>query len=143
MDLSTLQEVLESLYNWFEHGEPIEGEFTVSGNAIEIEGLASGQFYRIEGSVFNDGLHAYSKDFPLVDEVFEGTVQPLAVPKAVQDIAAEVSEYKSKNPAGPYVSESFGGYSYTKASNSSTGTAASWEDVFRSRLSKWRKLPLC
>ena len=39
----------------------------------------------------------------------------------------------------PYQSESFGGYSYTKAS-ASNGDQVDWKTVFRSRLNRWRKI---
>ena len=39
-----------------------------------------------------------------------------------------------------FTSESFGGYSYTKATDSATGQPATWETVFRSQLNPYRKL---
>ena len=94
-------------------------------------------------AVFNDGLHQWPAT-GLHDEVFEGRVWALAVPSAVVELADQVADWVAKNPqASPYVSESFGGYSYTKATNPATGQAAGWEDVFRRSLNRWRKLPLC
>ncbi len=44
--------------------------------------------------------------------------------------------------AGPYQSESFGGYTYTmKADNGGgNGGATSWQSAFAARMNKWRKL---
>lgn len=139
-----LEEVLGELHNWFV-ADVAEGDFTVSGNVLS--GLPDGflqdsQHFRVVGSVFNDGLHQWPAE-DLADETFRGEVWALAVPAAVQALASEVEEWVAKNPESPYVSESFGGYSYTKATSPSTGQAAQWRDVFRSRLNRWRKVPGC
>ena len=42
--------------------------------------------------------------------------------------------------SSPYVSESFGGYSYTKRSGSDSGSVGGWQEAFKARLSPWRKL---
>jgi hypothetical protein len=68
----------------------------------------------------------------------------MAVPPAVVALSADIEAWNEKNAdalASPYTSESFGGYSYTKASgNSESNGAYSWKDQFASRLSKWRRL---
>lgn len=76
----------------------------------------------------------------LTDEVFDGEVWALAVPKAVIDIATEIEAWRKANPDSAYTSESFGGYSYTTAT-ASDGMPARWQDAFRRRLNRWRKLP--
>ena len=42
----------------------------------------------------------------------------------------------------PYMSESFGGYSYSKgASNTASGgSVVTWQDAFKTRLAPWRKI---
>ena len=65
----------------------------------------------------------------------------MAVPPAVIDLATEIEEY-NKSDVGkpsPYISENFGGYGYTKATDEN-GLPAGWRSVFRSELNKWRKL---
>lgn len=141
-----LEEVLGELHNWFV-ADTEEGDFTVSGGVLSgvPDGfLQDGQYLRVVGSVFNDGLHQWPSE-GMVDETFHGEVWALAVPKEVQDLAEEVAAWSSSEAgkAGPYVSESFGGYSYTKATNPSTGTAVQWQDVFRIRMNRWRKVPGC
>lgn len=139
-----LEEVLWELHNWFVH-DVAEGDLSVSdGRLVDLpEGfLQDGQYFRIVGSVFNDGLHQWPAE-DLVDETFQGEVWALAVPAAVQALAKEVGEWVARNPSGPYVSESFGGYSYTRATNPSTGQAAGWRDRFRQDLNRWRKVPGC
>lgn len=137
-----LEAVLRHLNNWFLIDNGIHsGTYTIQGGSITLPFLVSGQYFRICGSVFNDGVYQYGDVMNLTEETFDGTVWALAVPKAMLALAEEISVWQEKNgEAGPYTSESFGGYSYTRATNSQTGQAAGWQDVFRSRLNPWRKM---
>lgn len=138
-----LEQVLRHLNNWF-LVEIHEGTFTVENGSITLPFLLTNQYFRICGSVFNDGLHQYPAG-DLTDETFTGTVWVLAVPKAVVALAEDIAAWEEKNGeavASPYTSESFGGYSYTKASGGKSDTSAvtGWQDAFRGRLNDWRKL---
>ncbi len=137
-----LEQVLRHLNNWF-LVDIHEGTFTVENGSITLPFLLTNQYFRICGSVFNDGLHQYPAD-DLTDETFTGTVWALAVPKAVVTLSEDIAAWEGKNGeavASPYQSESFGGYSYTKRSaGSDSGTLNGWPDVFRGRLNDWRKL---
>lgn len=135
-----LEKVLHHLRNWFVvPGGIHSGKFEIKEGSVELPFLVNGQYFRIIGSVLNDGLYCYpAKD--LTDESFSGVVWALAIPKAVQDLAEEIKQWCEKNPAGSYTSESFGGYSYTKATNTATGQLATWKDAFRGELNQWRKL---
>ena len=137
-----LEQVLRHLNNWF-LVEIHEGTFTVENGSITLPFLLTNQYFRIVGSVFNDGLHQYPVA-DLTDETFTGSVWALAVPKAVTDLSVEIEAWQEKNGeavASPYQSESFGGYSYTKRSaGSDSGTLNGWQDAFRGRLNDWRKL---
>ena len=53
--------------------------------------------------------------------------------------AVAAAGVEAKNAESPYTSESFGDYSYTKATGES-GAPLTWRDVFASRLNAWRKL---
>lgn len=140
-----LEAVLIHLKNWFTVPRGVhEGIYTITNSTLELPFLQDGQYYRICGSVFNDGLHKYG-DFEdaLQDETFSGTVWALAIPKAVVELSVKIEEWQTKNGdavASPFTSESFGGYSYTKATDSATGAQATWETVFRSQLNPYRKL---
>ena len=144
-----LEEVLRNLKNWFEApGKRLTGFFEVSGGCIGLPDgwLLDGQYFLVSGSVMNDGLHQWPA-YDLVDEGFEGEVQALAVPMAVQDLADRIEiwwEKYGKAAESPYQSESFGGSTYTKASgNGSQGGSQgrlTWCDAFRSELNRWRKL---
>ena len=137
-----LTELCAELRNYFEvpNGRHF-GTFTISGGSIApLDFLQEGQYFRIVGSVFNDGVYQYPAT-SLTDEVFEGAVWSMAVPPAVIDLAAEIEEYnKSAGKPSVYTSESYpNGYSYTRATDAS-GVPLSWQKAFSSRLSKWRKL---
>ena len=132
---ATVGEMCASLRNYFAL-DPISGEFTIKDSDITVPGLVRGQYFRIDGSVFNDGVHRYGEISMNGDETFTGTITPMAVPPAFEAVAAEIEEWKQKNAEvinSPYQSESFGGYSYTKGS-------ASWQGVFAKRLNRWRKI---
>ena len=137
-----LTELCAELRNYFEvpNGRHF-GTFTISGGSIApLDFLQEGQYFRIVGSVFNDGVYQYPAT-SLTDEVFEGAVWSMAVPPAVIDLSAEIEEYnKSAGKPSVYTSESYpNGYSYTRATDAS-GVPLSWQKAFSSRLSKWRKL---
>ena len=138
-----LEQVLMHLKNWFlVPGGIHEGTYTIEDGGIALPFLSNGQYFRIFGSVFNDGLHQYPAS-DLKAETFEGTVWALAVPQAVIDLASEIEAWEKKNgdaSVSPYQSESFGGYSYSKATDSASGGAVTWQSAFRSRLNAWRKL---
>ena len=138
-----LETVLIHLKNWFVVPNGVhEGIYTIESGNLELPFLQEGQFFRICGSVFNDGLHKYGC-CALHDEMFTGSVWALAIPKAVIDLSWKIEEWQTKNGeavASPFTSESFGGYSYTKATDSTTGAVATWETVFRSQLNPYRKL---
>lgn len=137
-----LEDVLSSLYNWFDVDREY-GRFEIRDGAVYGVDLVDGQYFRIVGSVLNDGLHMWPAT-DLRDETFDGEVWSLAIPEAVVRLAGEMGDWVAKHPVGAgYTSESFGGYSYSLPTNPNTGQAATVYDVFRSRLSQYRKLPLC
>lgn len=135
-----LEQILMHLNNWFLVPDGVyEDTYTVEDGGIALPFLADGQYFRIVGSLFNDGLHKYPAE-DLTDETFDGAVWALAVPKQVESMAEEIKTWQdSQGAPSPYTSESFGGYSYTKATNAD-GTPAGWESVFKSRLNRWKKI---
>ena len=138
-----LEQVLMNIRNWFTvDGGIYSGTFTIKDGGIALPFLANGQYFRICGSVFNDGLHQYPAD-GLVDETFNGTIWALAIPKAVIELADEIGKWQEKNgeaASSPFSSESFGGYSYSKATDAETGGAVTWQSAFKQQLSAWRKI---
>lgn len=137
-----LTELCAELRNYFEvpNGRHF-GKFTISGGSIApLDFLQAGQYFRIVGSVFNDGVYQYPVTY-LTDEVFEGAVWAMRLPPAVIALSAEIEEYcnSEAGKASPFTSESFGGYAYTKATDSN-GAPIGWQKAFASRLNQWRKL---
>lgn len=140
-----LEELMRECRNWFVAPNGVHlGTFTVKEGSITLPFLVYGQYFRIVGSVFNDGVYEYG-NFYLQDETFEGAIWALSVPPAFIKLSEEIKSWRDQyeNAANsPFQSESFAGYSYTKSSanGSSGGSVTGWQGVFASRLNKWRKL---
>lgn len=134
-----LEAILRHLNNYF-IADVREGDYAVEGGNIALPFLADGQYFFVRDSIFNDGLHRYPA-FDLVDEEFYGVIWCLAIPQAIINLADEIEAWQTKNAEilnSPYTSESFGGYSYTKASGDN-GAAVSWQSAFADRLTPYRK----
>lgn len=122
------------------------GEFKIEDGAVSYLGgnmdIQPGQYIRIVGSVLNDGVYQYTGSMELQDEDFTGAVWSMAVPADLITLAGEIELWKQKNQKAidsPYTSESYGGYSYTKATGAD-GAAYDWQTHFASRLNRWRKI---
>ena len=132
------------------------GTYTVENGSISLPFLLSGQRFRIKGSALNDGVYTYGAtvknddnkaNASLADETFTGELWVMYPPKAVLALADEIADWLTKYGAAansPYQSESFGGYSYTKATgaaNTSGGASTgTWQGVFAPRLNEYRKV---
>jgi hypothetical protein len=151
-----LTEICDYIHNYFEYAT-YHGDFEITDGTIDLSGLVlDGQRFRIIGSAMNDGIYTYHTDGTIYDddgktevslstESFSGDVIAMYVPKAILSLADEISAWLEKNKDvlnSPYTSESFGGYSYTKASGSgaNAGGILGWQDVFKSRLNAYRKI---
>ena len=136
-----LEEMLTHLHNWFpaKNGKHA-GAFVIASGMISPDiGLIPGQYFRIRGSVFNDGLHmAGNTDDILTDEAFDGEIWALAIPNAVQALSDEIAAWRESNPETDKTSESFGGYSYSRAQSASGGVGG-WQAAFAIRLNAWRR----
>ena len=150
-----MTEICNFLKNWFDRDQPkIYGDITIDENGIRMTDgrdleLQNGQYYRIVGSVFNEGVHKYGEEDLTPERPFDGAVWHMAVPMDVVQLAADIEAWQAKyggvnSPAmSPYSSESFGGYSYTKAQGYASvggGMLTSWDAVFASRLLRYKKL---
>ena len=138
-----LTEICAEIRNYFEVPDGRHfGTFTISGGSIApLDFLTEGQYFRVVGSTFNDGVHVYGEGGQLFDETFDGAVWAMAVPPSVIALAAEIEEYckSDEGKASPYISENFGGYGYTKATGSN-GKILTWKSVFADALNRYRKL---
>lgn len=131
-----IESVLQYLNNWFVVAR-YDDTYTIEDGNLTLPFLTNGQYFRIIGSLFNDGVYQHPAE--LADETFNGCVWALAVPKGVITLANEITAWQAKNgEVGAYSSESFGGYSYSRATNSK-GQLMGWQDVFSARLAPWKK----
>ena len=133
-----LEQILAYLHDDFAKQTLPEQEWTIADGTMDVPGALSGQYVRIIGSVLNDGVYQYPLT-GLTDETFTGTVRLLAIPCTVLELVDEIQAWTDKNQPTAYTSDSFGGYSYSKATNAD-GVAAGWQDVFRARLAPYRKM---
>ena len=152
-----LTQICQWLRNWFDynsHKERLpywEGEFAIENGVLVgfADRLLDGQYYRIQDSLLNDGVHQWPLE-ALRDEVFTGTVQCMSIPPAIIELADDISTWAAANAEAinsPYQSESFGGYSYTlRSGNASSGSGnglsggVTWQSQFAAQLAPWRKI---
>lgn len=136
----TMYDVMRHTRNFFpDTSSAKDGRWEIAESALDLPFVLPGQYFLIEGSALNDGVHkAPATD--LTDEIFSGSITPLRVPAAFIDLVERIDAYRVENATvSPYASESFGGYSYSKATNAK-GKVAGWKDVFASELKGWKKL---
>lgn len=144
----SINDFCEEVNNYFEQTR-IFGKFEIINGNIDLNryGIQEGQYIRVVGSVFNDGVYQYPipPENGLVDEKFDGAIWVMAVPSSVITQIEEVNQWEAMNQStlnSPYQSESFGGYSYTlKAENAEGGL--NWQTHFRRKLDRWRKVRAC
>ena len=150
-----LTEICQYLKNWeFDLDEcpKIEDTFTIEGGEIsalnEQMTILPGQYFRIIGSMLNDGVHLYP-DAALADETFNGAVWLMSIPQSIvnlaDDIGAWVDAYENAKSTSmtPYNSETFGGYAYSKSGSGASVSASGligWQAAFADRLNPWRKI---
>ena len=144
-----LNEICEHLHNFFDtrDGEFIDrtaDTFTISSGLISplSSSLIAGQYIRIVGSLLNDGIYLLPSNFTistLVNETFTGAIFGLAIPRDLVTLDTEITAYVTANPATGYVSESFGGWSGSRATGAN-GAPISWKSAYAARLNRWRKV---
>lgn len=154
-----LEQLLNYLHNWFRVRYGVDGKhpgtYTVENGSIVLPFLQNGQYFRIIGSVFNDGLYIYGEtildenrnEIKLTDETFTGSIWALAIPRAVIRTAAEMGEVTDQISKitgqiieNPFTSESFGGYSYSKDQSGQLAALTAQKDEIMKRLNQWRKI---
>ena len=150
-----LQKVCEEVHNYFVCDRLPERYTIADGTLSPAPALSNGQRFLVVGSALNDGVYTWhpygintdddDAGATLFDEVFTGTVCSLAIPRAFLDLVARIGAWDAKYAeaaASPYQSESFGGYSYTKANGAdgTQGGGATWQAQFRRELDRWRKV---
>lgn len=141
-----MEEVLKYLNNYFFRFKEV-GKFIIQDNKIKgVKGkYINGQYLLIEGSTMNDGVVKVESVVgdeialeKLFNEEFKGVIYSLAIPQAVISLVDEINLWKAENKKTNLISESFEGYSYSRAN--SNGQVATWKDVFKEELRGYRKV---
>lgn len=145
-----LTELCLYLKNWFDRNQPkYFGLFEIRNGILSIVNgdiiIKTGQYYRIVGSVFNDGVYKHGSEH-LIDETFDGAVWLMAVPPDVVSLATEIAAWQTKYGSSdstnmsPFNSESFAGYSYSKSGGGGSSSVPTWQSVYADRLRGYRKI---
>ena len=150
MQTQTLEMIMRHIHRWFVRDE-YEGDYIITNGTLDLDFLLPNQYYRIKGSVFNDGLHKYgdSEDV-LTNETFHGKIAALVPEKMFLALVEEIQTWITDNAGAlnsPYSSENvIGVYSYTLKSggsgsqNNNNDGPISWQSQFKKQLDAWRKL---
>lgn len=141
-----MDKILRYLNNYFFRFKEV-GEFEIVDNKLTgTKGqYLEGQYLLVEGSYLNDGvlevLSVGENEIGLkkaCSEKFKGVVYSLAIPNSLKELAKEIEEWEEDNKKTDIISESFEGYSYTKANVN--GRVATWKDVFKEELKQYRSV---
>lgn len=140
--IQTLDDLCAELRNYFVK-KVYSGTFTVGGGTLALADIAEGQYIRIVGSIFNDGVHKYPLT-GLTDEVFTGEIWAMAVPPSVIALAEDIEFYNDEVEKRGlldkgYASESFGGYSYTLKDGAPLHLLQREREIKRKK-ARWRKI---
>lgn len=150
-----LTEICAEIKNYFSYESDRHiGDFAIVDGQITPSIDFPTDYIRIIGSHRNDGVHernAETGKFDLVDEdKFHGAIWIMSPPNHFLSLVAEIKEWQNMNGGAssqamsPFQSESFGGYSYSKASGGSVesggSSAPTWQSQYASRLSIYRKI---
>ncbi len=152
----SLYDICLELHNFWDVSRHFD-TFTISDGEIDLSELVAkneikpGQYYRVVGSIFNDGIYQFGVDDLRQDETFYGGVWLLAIPHDIVLLVEKINAWKDAHSDdlakldGPYQSESFNGYSYSLRSalaDGSVGADDAWKKQFRSALNQWRKIKI-
>lgn len=144
-----LTEICQYLHNYFDY-ERHYGDISIIGQSIFCDGkeieIESGQYFALFRDKFVLGV--YKKGDTLTDKTFEGAVWLMDVPVSILNADTWATNWMNKNGGvdseanSPFQSESWGGYSYSKGSNSSGKIGGSVFDqaTFVRMLAPYRKL---
>lgn len=144
-------EICAEIRNYFTYDEDKHiGDFVIDNGQISPIIDFPTDYIRIVGSRLNDGVYKVSDLVrnPLKDESFHGGIWVMSPPADFLALVAEIAAWQEKNGGAdsnamsPYQSESFGGYSYSKASSNTDGggsTVPTWQGAYVSRLNRWRR----
>lgn len=137
----TVAAVMRQVRNHFER-EPVEGVFTITGNGLSP--APDAPWVAIRGSKYHDGVYELAGGYLQgaegdLDEEFDGLVYPLHPPRDFLRLCEDIAKYDEQTPVGALQSESFGAYSYTRASGAAGGVMG-WQEAFSAQLAPYRRM---
>ena len=148
-----LGEVCAEIRNYFTYDSDKHiGDFSIEDGVITPSFDIVTDYVRIVGSHKNDGVYVRGENgFSFTDEgEFHGAIWVMSPPADFLALVASIEEWQEKYGGvdsvnmSPFLSESFGGYSYSKGSgSSSSGDSSSvptWQSTFASQLNVYRKI---
>lgn len=144
--MSMLGQICAHIHNYFED-DPVtgkrliyQGHYKIENGGVVLPFLTYGQYFRVFGSRFNDGVHLYGTD-TLTDEEFDGVIWEMRPPKDFLDLVAEIEDWMAKygdTMRNPYQSEDvIGVYRYTKTA----AGLSTWQKAFEQQLKPYCRLP--
>lgn len=144
--MRTVADVMRHVNNFFETGYRAT-TYSISGGILSPNDvLRPGMWIYISGSFFWDGVWKIGEGWRLedapenaADDTFVGRVHFLAPPADFLALCDEIAEFNAKNAVSPYQSESFGEYSYTRATGKDGGVLG-WQQAFSDRLRPFRRM---
>lgn len=117
-----MNEIMRKCNNYF-YSFKERGKYTIANNTITVRGkYRAGNYIRIMGSMFNDGIYEVvgflNGVVSVADELFNeevelGTICSLVPPQDFKDIVARIVEAKREYKPKEYTSQSVEGYSET------------------------------
>lgn len=142
-----LTEICAYLKNYFDYERHI-GEIKIADGVITCNGerIETGQHFALFRDRF--ALGVFADGDALEDKTFDGAIWLMDVPEAVKTADKWAADWTAANGSaeanGPYQSESFGGYSYSKGTGANGGVGSSVFDQaqFKAMLAPYKKIRL-
>lgn len=146
-----LLELLSELKNYFEV-EKVKGDFTLTSNSLLLNSTVNkpqvGQYIYIRSTlnravckvigINKDTLSLQCENnFQLVDDNVK-QVSYLAIPQQIISLSTQIEEFETKNIMSPYTSESFGGWSGSRAQGRNGNIT--WQEAFSGKLKPFKKM---
>lgn len=141
---ATVTAAMRRCRNFFEYGYRDKTIRITDGKLEPDSTLAAGMWIGIQGARNFDGVWKLGQGLQLLeaphspDEEFDGRIWYLAPPADFVDLCEKIETFREKAPVTGYTSESFGEYSYTRASGQAG--AVTWQEAFSADLVPFRRM---
>ena len=140
----TIADVMRACRNFFPYSyKDATYNINAAGKITPAEDMVG--YVAVQGSHLNDGVYRCTngmledgRDMDFYAETFTGRVWMLTPPRDFIAIVSEIEQYEKKNAVSPMQGESFGAYSYTKASGKRG--VLTWQEAFADRLRPYMRL---